>query len=143
MVVLADGVDVLLEFARLFELLVIALSLDVRVCSQHDILVVAVDVFLPHGEPSTLLIVLDLLPLVPIWWLGHHGVFADVDGDLLGCDTLLEASSLGVLATSTEETWRFDTEVANLLFATVPHAVKIRRLELVLGSFQCLLLSGW
>jgi hypothetical protein len=48
-----------------------------------------------------------------------------------------------VLATSTEQARRFNSEVANLLLAAVPHAVHVRRLEFVLCCLELLLLCCW
>ena len=47
-----------------------------------------------------------------------------------------------MVATATEQTWRFDSEVANLLLASVEETVSIWRLQRVLGGLRRLLLGG-
>src|SRR5687767_11512031 len=118
----------LLERTSLFELLEVTLALDVTSSSKHDILVSAVDVLLPLSEPCTSLVVLDFLPFVTCRRLRHLRALTDVDDDLLGHNAALDFACLRVLATSTEQTRGFDSEVADLLFATIPHAVEERLL---------------
>lgn len=138
-----DPGDVLLELAGLLKLLEVGLALDSTVGGQHDVLVVAVDVLLPHGKPGGLVVVLDRLPSMTLGRLGHLGVLADVDGDLLGQDALLDSSRLGMLATATEEAGRFDAGVAYLFFPPIPLAVQKWRLDLVSLSLFGLLLGRW
>lgn len=122
-VVGTDPVNVLLELAGLLKLLEIGLALDSAVGGQHDVLVVAVDVLLPHGKPSGLVVVLDRLPSMALGRVGHLGLLADVDGNLLGQDALLDSSRLGVFATATKKAGRFDAEIADLFLPSIPLAV--------------------
>ena len=142
-VVLPNAIDVLLEFSCLLKLLEVTLTLDVRVGCKHDVLVGTVDVFLPHGEPCAFMIVLDLLPAMTCGRLRDLSLLTNIDGDLLGHDALLHASSLGMLATTTEQARRFDAEVADLLLTTVPHAVHVRRLRSLPLGLERLLLCRW
>ncbi|KAI7360094.1 topoisomerase I [Hortaea werneckii] len=140
-VVFANRGDVLLQLTSLLELLVIALAFDVRVGSQHHVLVSTIDVLLPHGQPGTFLVVLDFLPLVTLWRFRHHSLLANVDRDLLRPDALLPFACLGVLTTTTEQTGRLNAKVADLLLAAIPHAVHVRGLSLIFFGLQLLLLS--
>ena len=47
-----------------------------------------------------------------------------------------------MITTASEKAWRFNSEVANFLFASVKSAVGIRGFELVPGGLRLLLLSG-
>ena len=45
-----------------------------------------------------------------------------------------------MVATATEQTWRFDSEVANLLFPAIEETVSVWRFQRVLGGLRSLLL---
>lgn len=53
----------------------------------------------------------------------------------------LEAPLSRMFSTTTEETWRFDAEVANLFFTSVEHALGVRLFHLVLLRLELFLLS--
>ena len=131
-----------LEIARLFELHHVALTLERAAGGEEDILGVAVDVFLPRREPGDRIVMDNLCPLSTRRRLRDRNTFPDVDGDVAGADAQLEAALLRVFATSAEETWRFDPEVADFLLATVEHAGFELSLECVPLLLDLLLLSG-
>lgn len=125
-----------LQLTRLLKFLHVALALERTAGREEDVLVVAVDVLHPVRQPSDGVVVHNVFPLPRYIGSGHGRVFPDVDGDVLRAQTMLHDASawlrtthprwiylkralLGVVTTSTEQTWRLDAEVANLLFTTV------------------------
>ena len=82
----------------------------------------------------------DLLPAVTLRWTWYHGFFPNVDCDLLGLDSFLDVTGLWVLTTATEESWRFDAEVPNLLLASIPLAIEVWSLYFILFSLESFLL---
>lgn len=109
-----------LELSSFLKLIVVTLTLDGAVGGEHHVLVRTIDVLLPHRQPCTCLIMLDLFPLMPFGGNRDRSFFADVDGDLLGVNPRLEMTCFWMLATSTEKTRRFDAEVAHFLSSPVP-----------------------
>lgn len=146
-----------LKLARFLKLCPVALTLDGAAGRQEYVLVVPVHVFDPVRKPSDCIVVNDFLP-GPRNVRGWDGnVLSDVDRNILWTDAklrtprlattrwrakggYLEGTFLGMVATTTEKTRRFNAEVANLLFTTVERTVGIRRLERILRRFRCFLL---
>lgn len=85
----ATRVDAHLEFPCLLELQHVALTLEGAPSSQKDIFVVMIDVLRPSGKPRNGVVVNDLLPFA--WHVGlrNWSVFANVNRDILGSNTIL------------------------------------------------------
>lgn len=84
------GIQYYLQLSGLLELLHVTLSLDGTAGGQEDVLVVAVDIFHPVGEPSSGLVVDDSLPLARNVRLRCWDAFANVDRDVLRSDAILD-----------------------------------------------------
>ena len=56
-----------LQFSRLFKLLIVTLAFQATICGKHDILDIAVDIFLPGSQPGNFVIMTDTTPLVALW----------------------------------------------------------------------------
>lgn len=102
-VVATNLVDVLDEFARLFKLGPITLSLPRTRCSEEDVLGLIVDVLFPVCKPGDCLVMLDRLPLAGDIWNRYRRVLANVDNDILWPQAELESTFLRVLTTTTEK----------------------------------------
>lgn len=82
----------------------------------------------------------DLLPPVPIRWLGNGRILGAVNNDVFWHDTLLEHALLGVFSSASEQTWRFNLEVANALSVSVNVAPAILLDQLFIGLLKSFLL---
>lgn len=84
------GIQYYLQLSGLLELLHVTLSLDRTAGSQEDILVVAVDILHPVGEPSSGFVVDNSLPLARNVRLRCRDAFANIDRDVLRLDAVLD-----------------------------------------------------
>lgn len=78
-----------LQFASLFELVHVALTLERTTGSQEHILVCAIDVLDPVGQPSDCLVVHHGLPFARDVWFGNGNALANIDSDVLRTDANL------------------------------------------------------
>src|SRR5258707_10207388 len=102
LVVSPNSVDVLLKLSGLLELLIVALTLDATLCSEHDILVGTIDILLPHGKPRCFVVMLDGLPSVSLRRCRYCCFRANVYSNHLWCNSPFNFASLWMLTATTE-----------------------------------------
>lgn len=83
-----------LQFARLFKLGHVALSLERASCSEENVLVVLVDVLDPIGKPSDGVVVDHLFPRSSNVRLRDGLMLTNVNRYVFRTDTVLEAEGL-------------------------------------------------
>mmetsp|Transcript_21194 Transcript_21194/g.50265 ORF Transcript_21194/g.50265 Transcript_21194/m.50265 type:complete len:233 (-) Transcript_21194:139-837(-) len=133
------------QLPRRLELVSVRLSLERRRCRQPHVFGVVVDCVFPKRQPRRVWFMRDPRPVVSRHWADRRqSVFGAVHDDVLRHDTPLERPHLGVLSTSSEETRRFDAEVAQLLFVCVDNRKHMFRLLnlLVCLDLKLLLFCG-
>mmetsp|Transcript_44536 Transcript_44536/g.93173 ORF Transcript_44536/g.93173 Transcript_44536/m.93173 type:complete len:672 (+) Transcript_44536:195-2210(+) len=127
---LPDLDHVLLELARLLELLAVRLALEGRAGGHEDVLELAVDGVLVEGHPRRLVLVHHRRPRVPRQRAPRGArLHRAVDRDRLRLDHALHLAHLGVLAAAAEEAGGLDAEVSVLLEVGVEDHVDVGGLE--------------
>mmetsp|Transcript_31018 Transcript_31018/g.73741 ORF Transcript_31018/g.73741 Transcript_31018/m.73741 type:complete len:491 (-) Transcript_31018:301-1773(-) len=139
-----DSYDVVLEHARLLILLTVRLRLEAACgCQPHVLELARVHGVLPERQPGDGVVVPDLLPLPALVHLrqrGHGRLLPDVDGDILGVDTLLQPPHLRVLPAAPEKTRRLHAEVANLFGFAIDDCSLVWGFKLLLLLLSCFFL---
>ena len=113
------------------------MTLEGTAGSEENILVTLVDVLDPIGKPGNCIVVDHLFPRSRCVRFRDRLMLTNVDRDILRTDAVLgvmasdgwdiqnwtwkdlEGSFLGMFASTSEQTGRFNAEVSNLLLATV------------------------
>lgn len=131
------------------------------ICIEHDVFDGTLDVFRPTGQPSHSVVMSHLLPVVARRRVGDAGIsvraklrecrgvdrlgslssstfhsLAAVDDDILRLYPFFQHSLFRVLTSTSEQTWRFNLEVADTFLMVVQQTVTILIHDFLICFFQ-------
>uniref|UniRef100_A0A182KI72 Uncharacterized protein n=1 Tax=Anopheles christyi TaxID=43041 RepID=A0A182KI72_9DIPT len=118
-------------------LLPIFFALQLAAWIQHNVLHLPLHVLDPGSQPRYSVIMTHLLPSAAWWWGRYFAILRAIYYDVLGHYPSFYKTHLGMLATTTEQTRRFNFEVSYLFLVPVDYANAILFCHLFVRRFQC------